>query len=92
MVILMTTDKENIIGSMAQAVLKVIVPILLAVLVYMASQATETLKTVVEQVQQIQITMAKDGADKEQIWRVISDVKAQNNDHEIRIRALETHK
>jgi hypothetical protein len=66
--------------------IRFITPLLVAVLVYIGSQANITLTKLVDTVQQIQVTMAT-----EQAVRVAESVETRKAlaDHEIRIRDIE---
>ena len=80
----MTTKKENELTVAAVAIsgVRFLTPLLIGVLVWIATQASGTLDSLVEEVRQIQISMAAKQAQDTEVVRQISD-------HETRIRILE---
>jgi hypothetical protein len=79
-------QSEVSIAAMAIAGVRFLTPLLVALLVYIASQANLTLDRLVETVQQIQITMAKEQAvnqaERDNTNRILVD-------HEHRLRKIE---
>jgi hypothetical protein len=79
-------QSEISVAAMAIAGIRFLTPLLVSVLVYIASQANLTLDKLVDTVQQIQITMAKEQAvnqaEREAAAKLLGD-------HENRIRRIE---
>lgn len=79
-------QSEISVAAMAIAGIRFLTPLLISILVYIASQANVTLDKLVETVQQIQITMAKEQAvnqsERDSANKLLSD-------HENRIRRIE---
>lgn len=91
-VVVQSTERDNALAGIAILAIRFITPLLLSVLAFIAIQANHTLGEVVDKIQQIQITMAADGAEKQEFRRVIAEVKTNVADHETRLRLLEKNK
>ncbi len=80
-------DQELTVASIAISGVRLLTPILISILVFIGSQANATLVKLVDTVQQIQISMARESAQNAASQLETTRALA---DHEERIRRLET--